>query len=324
MKRPIHYVLLFVIALVSCQRQTNQHEDQVGQPERIEPEADYEAISLLGTKLHRPVLSEEESAHKDSMLMVAEMKYDDQPKDLDNIIWLGRRIAYLGRYTDAIQIYTEGLEIYPESYKLYRHRGHRYISIRKFDKAVRDLKKAAHLIEGKPIEIEPDGIPNELNKPLSNTHFNIWYHLGLAYYLKHDFEEAAKAYEQCLKYSKNDDLFCATAYWLYMTYRRSEEKQSAKKLLSKVHSKMKLIENKDYYDHLLLYKGLKKEKDIINWEDHEYSDYGIATRGYGLGNWHLYSGDKEKGMSIFKKIVDGEAWWSFGYIAAESELAHAK
>lgn len=33
-------------------------------------------------------------------------------------------------------------------------------------------------------EFEPDGIPNALNPPLTLPHRNIWYHLGLAYYLK--------------------------------------------------------------------------------------------------------------------------------------------
>ena len=74
----------------------------------------------------------------------------------------------------------------------YRHRGHRYISQRKFDAAIADFNKAAELMQGAPIEMEPDGQPNKINKPLSTTQFNVWYHLGLAHYLKEEFDEAIK------------------------------------------------------------------------------------------------------------------------------------
>ena len=63
---------------------------------------------------------------------------------------------------------------------MYRHRGHRYVSIREFDRAIADLEYAATLIEGTEDEIEPDGMPNAMNIPVSSLHSNIWYHLGLA------------------------------------------------------------------------------------------------------------------------------------------------
>ena len=48
---------------------------------------------------------------------------------------------------------------------------------------------------------------------------------------------------------------------------------------------------------------------------------GSASLGYGIGNYFLYNGDNAKARSIFQKIVDGNQWSSFGYIAAEAELA---
>ena len=48
---------------------------------------------------------------------------------------------------------------------------------------------------------------------------------------------------------------------------------------------------------------------------------GNASLGYGLGNWYFYIGENEKGMDIFRKIIAGNQWASFGYIAAEAELA---
>ena len=50
---------------------------------------------------------------------------------------------------------------------MYRHRGHRYISIRQFDRAIVDFEAAAGLIEGQENRIEPDGLPNTQNIPLT-------------------------------------------------------------------------------------------------------------------------------------------------------------
>ena len=89
-------------------------------------------------------------------------------------------------------------------------------------------------------------IPNEKNIPTSTLQSNIWYHLGLAYYLKGDFAKAARAYRECMKVSKNDDMYCATAHWLYMTLRRTNNPEDAAALLKTIRKDMKLIENFEY------------------------------------------------------------------------------
>ena len=53
----------------------------------------------------------------------------------------------------------------------------------------------------------------------------------------------------------------------------------------------------------------------------EAGDAAFATTGYGVGNWHLYGGRREPAFEIFRGIVATDAWPSFGYIAAEAELA---
>src|SRR6185503_16233627 len=112
----------------------------------------------------------------------------------DNLIWLGRRIAYLGHYKDAIKVFTEGAEKFPDDARFLRHRGHRLITLRCFDLAIADFNRAAKLTKGKPDQIELDGLPNARNIPTSTLQSNIWYHLGLAHYLKGDFKAALKAY----------------------------------------------------------------------------------------------------------------------------------
>jgi hypothetical protein len=53
-------------------------------------------------------------------------------------------------------------------------------------------------------------------------------------------------------------------------------------------------------------------------------DLALATQGYGVGNWYLYNGDTSKAVTIFEKIVTGKSFSSFGFIAAEVELARMK
>lgn len=256
---------------------------------------------------------------------LAKKNFKTNPNE-ENTIWLGRRTAYLGKYKEAIKIYTRGLEKFPNSYKLYRHRGHRYISTRNFKKAITDFKKAAQLVKGKPLEIEPDGIPNKANIPLSNTQFNTWYHLGLAYYLTRDFEQAASAYHQCLKWCKNDDTLVATTHWLYMTYQRMNNKKAAEKLLTPITKDMKIIEDYSYHDLVLMYKGLKTPESLLNPKKKQDIDPALenATRGYGIGNWYYYNGQKEKAKEIFEKVLKTKSRAAFGYIAAETDYNNMK
>ena len=123
------------------------------------------------------------------------------------------------------------LKNHPRDARMYRHRGHRFISIRCFDDAITDFKKAASLIKGRPDVVEPDGLPNAKNIPTSTLQSNIWYHLGLAQYLKRDFGSAIKSYKEGIKVSKNPDMLVAMTNWLYVAQRRAGlDKEAAKTL----------------------------------------------------------------------------------------------
>ena len=277
-----------------------------------------EATSLFGKPLHPMELSAEARKPLEENLAKAEAEYAKNPKSEDAIIWLGRRQAYLWRYRDAIDTFSKGIALHPSSYKLYRHRGHRYITVREFDRAVADFEKAAALIKNVPDEVEPDGAPNKSGKPRSTSHSNIWYHLGLAYYLKGDFTNALRAYQECMKFSKNDDMRVATLDWLYMTYRRLGRHGAAKQLLGQVSAKMEILENESYHKRLLMYKGLVKPEDLLDPTNAD--DLTIATQGYGVGNFYFVEGNKARAKEIFEKVVAGRQWAAFGYIAAEADL----
>jgi acetamidase/formamidase len=278
-----------------------------------------EAYSLFGAPLYPVDLARAEKAKLDSNLVLARAEYDKNPNAPESLIWLGRRLSYLWRYREAIDVYSKGIVLHPNYAKLYRHRGHRYITVREFDKASADLEKAAKLIRGVPDEIEPDGAPNPYNVPTSTSHSNIWYHLGLAYYLKGDFKNALRCYLECMKFSKsNDDMLCATSDWLYMTYRRLGQVEEANKVLEPINEKMKILENFSYHKRLLMYKGVIAPDSLLDTQN--ATDLDIATQGYGVGNWYFYNGQVEKAKEIFEKVLNGKYWAAFGYIAAEADL----
>ncbi len=282
-------------------------------------QAPVEAVSLLGDSLRRPVLAPEAESRLLAQLRGAEAEYGRRP-GADALIWVGRRTAYLGRYTEAIGVFSSGLARYRSDARLYRHRGHRYLTTRHLDRAIGDFLYAAQLTRGKPDQVEPDGQPNARNIPTSTLQSNIWYHLGLAYYLKGDFRRALTAYRQCLAVSKNDDMQVATRHWLYMTLRRMGRKDEAAEVLFAVRREMNVIENQAYHRLLLLYQG-QLSPDSLGTGGAADAALQDATVGYGLGNWHWYNGRKEQALAIWRKILETGPWASFGYLAAEAEIA---
>ena len=270
-------------------------------------------------KVVQPQVSAEAQRDLETKLNEARALFEKE-QSADNIIWFGRRTAYLGRYKDAIRIYSDGIKKFPADARLYRHRGHRLITLRCFDDAIADLEQASKLIKGKPDEIEPDGLPNARNIPTSTLQSNIWYHLGLAYYLKGDFERALNAYREAEKVSKNPDMLVATTHWLYMTLRRLGREKEATKTLAPIKNDFELIENVDYYKLIRIYKGQLDPANLWLEISQRTNSLSNATLGYGLGNWYLYNGQRADAEKVFRQVTAGTQWSSFGYIAAEAEL----
>lgn len=267
----------------------------------------------------RPVMSKETELKLSRDLSIA-VHNTAIEMSADNIIWYARRKGYLGRYKDAIDALTLSMPKFPNDARMYRHRGHRYITLRCFDDAIKDFEKAAKLVKGKPDEVEPDGMPNAQNIPTSTLQSNIWYHLGLAYYLKGDFKKAVGAYKEAMLVSKNNDMLAATTHWYYMTLRRMQKPVDAGRLLEPIDGDFEVIENEDYLKLVRLYRAEVRPEMLLDLLGDKAETLGNASLGYGLGNWYLYNGDKGRAMGIFRKIVAGNQWASFGYIAAEAEL----
>jgi tetratricopeptide (TPR) repeat protein len=278
-----------------------------------------ETLSLLGKPLVPPTISPDRRKALEADLASARAAYDKNPQDVDAAIWLGRRTAYLGRFGEAIEIYTRAIELHPDDPRLYRHRGHRYITLRKFDLAIRDFLRAAELVEGKPDQVEPDGQPNVRNIPTSTLNSNIYYHLGLAHYLKGEFAEATNAYRKCLEFSKNPDMLVATTSWLYLTLQRRGLKDDAERALDPIKPDMDVIENDAYYRLLMAYKGRTSLESLKATA----KDIDAVTIGYALGNASIADGRVEEGVKHLKSMMEKHAnqWPAFGYIAAEADVA---
>ena len=313
---PALNLLLWMILLAACGSPSVDPEI----PEAVDGARAVEAISLLGEELERPELPDDFAATQQALLAEARAALEAAPDDPKALIWVGRRTAYLGRYREAIEIYSRGLELHPEYPALYRHRGHRYLSTRQLERAIEDLDRAAELIAGQPDEIEPDGLPNERGIPTSTLQSNIFYHLGLAHYLRADFESALAAFERCLTVSSTPDNVVATSHWLYLTLRRLGRDDEARRLLEAISADMDIIENHDYHRLLLMAKDELEPDDL--WQEIAATDsLASATLGYGLANRYLYGGDRDRGLEVLARILVGGQWAAFGYLAAEAEMA---
>jgi tetratricopeptide (TPR) repeat protein len=277
-----------------------------------------EAVSLFGEPLAAPALPAEVQADREAKLAAARAEAGAHPDDVDALIWLGRRTAYLGRYREAIDIYTRALAAHPDEPHLLRHRGHRYLTVRRFDLAIADLERAAQRVAGQPDEVEPDGLPNARNIPVSTLQTNIWYHLGLAHYFLGDLESALRAFQECLKVSTNADMRVAATHWLYMSLRRLGRMGEAEAILEPIRPDMDVIENRAYHLLTLMYKGEIPPEAIPGLSD---GGADAPTLGYGLGDWYLYNGRRDDAVKAFREILTWKDQWSaFGYIAAEADL----
>ncbi len=309
----MRFLLLFAaLALAACARSA---PPLAAPPPPLD---DVEAVSLLGQPLVAPELPAEARRDREAKLAEARAEAEARPDDPEALIWLGRRTAYLGRYRESIEIFTRGVTRFPKDARFLRHRGHRYLSIRRFDLAESDLEAATRLVAGRPDEVEPDGMPNAAGIPTSTLQSNIWYHLGLARYLQGDFAGALEAYRACLEVSKNPDMEVATRQWLYLTLRRLGRAAEAAQVLEPVRLDMDILENHAYHRLLLMERGEIPAASLLAAQGS--ADFDPVTLGYGVGAWSLAEGRREEAVRLFRHVVETGPWSAFGAIAAEAEL----
>jgi len=239
-------------------------------------------------------------AQPDAQGQVAEArkKSEADPKNATLLIALGDALATLASHREAIAVYDRALELDKANALIYQQRGHRALSIRRFDAARADLEKA--------VAMDPK---------LAGA----WYYLGLLDYLAGHFDKAAASYEKNLALSDDDVARgIAAVDWLYMAYRRGGQQDKARALLARVTPELKVEGNpRLYLNRLLFYKGLRTEEELTAGAA---SDVERTTLLYGIGNFHLYGGDRDRARAAWEKAVDSTAWNALAFIAAENDL----
>jgi tetratricopeptide (TPR) repeat protein len=281
-----------------------------------------QATSLLGEPLRPMPVADRTRGALEQQLAEARADLQVRPRDAAAVVWVGRRLAYLGRFREAIDVYTEGLLEHPDDTRLLRHRGHRWITLRDFDRAVDDLSRADALMQRRDDEVEPDGQPNARGIPLTTLYGNVLYHLALAHCLRGDFEAALPVWRRAHAAAHNDDARCSTTYWLHNTLRRLGRDEEAAALLEPIHAGMDVVENHAYHRLLLAYRAGGDPRPLLAAvPPTTEAAVEFATLGYGVANRLLCEGDAAGAAEVCARVLAGEAWPAFGHIAAEADVA---
>ena len=211
-------------------------------------------------------------------------------------------LAALQKHQQAITACSEALRLRPNDENALRDRGHYHLNLGEIDPGMADLKKA---------------------QALKKDDRGTYYHLGLAYYFKGDFADAAKQWEGCLALAPDDAGKVECSAWLYPALRRAGRDADAKKLLDSITITSLPGHPGNYLDRLMLFKGTKTEAEVAKTMPAE-GGLSESTVGYGIGLWHLLNKRPDKAREYFQKAVASKFTVSWGYRASEAELKRMK
>lgn len=267
----------------------------------------------LTTLLGRPVFAKDDV---DGAIAKADAALSAEPKNVERLLAAARARDVAWQFHAAIDVYTRAIEVAPADVRPWRFRGHRYISIRQFDKAVSDLEQAV---------------------ALAPSSFDATYHLGLAHYLRGDYAAASQVYLRCLKAeapaatlpegwrsctatltTPNDRV--AMTDWMYRAQRRAPgQSASARDLVAAVGDGLAVGENEAYYTAIRFYRGAVTED--VAMAPRTANENRLVTVGYGIAVHHLAEGRRAEGCALLRRIAAEPNWNAFGVIAAEADLS---
>lgn len=284
-------------------------------PPEAPPAREPEAVSLLGEPLFAMEDTVGEIAAADSALI-------ETPDDVELLIAAARVRRNWWQYREEVAIYTRVLQLAPEDWRPWRFRGHRWISLRDFEAAARDLERA---------------------RELAPLNWDVAYHLGLAYFVSGRFADAADEYVRCLGLAgdtaaaaADSDAFrscarngtdpesrVAMTEWAVRALLRAGRQAEADALVAAVPAGLDVSENVAYYHALLYSKGLKSADELLA-AGRAGEPYRLETVGYGVATRLLVAGDTAAAFEIFDELARDPWWPGFGRIAAEAELSRRR
>ncbi len=216
------------------------------------------------------------------------------PQSVPLLLALGIAQSGARQFREAIETYTRGIKIDPNNAMLYRWRGHRYMSVREFDRAAADFAKGLSL---------------------DSAVYGIWYHLGVLRYVRGDFAGAADAFARAQPLAPNAGELAGSVDWRWMSLARAGRRAAADSLLRARPDS--LPPNNAYGPRLRLYRGEISADSVFTPAD--TGDVVVATLSYGVGNWFLVQGDSAGARRWFDRSIASGGWPAFGFIAAEAE-----
>ena len=217
------------------------------------------------------------------------------PRNVDKIIALGVAQSGSRHFREAIRTFTHGLAIAPNEPMLYRWRGHRYLSVREFDKAMADLNRGF---------------------ALDSTNYGVLYHLGIVHFVRGNFAGAADAFARAQRRAPEGGELAGSTDWLWMSLMRAGRAADARAMLARRPDS--LPATNAYARRLMLYRGQIGPDSLFTPSD--TSDIQVATLSYGLGNWYLVRGDTAHARQWFQRSIASGGWPAFGFIVSEAEL----
>jgi tetratricopeptide (TPR) repeat protein len=272
-------------------------------------------VSLLGAPLRAPALPLDAVTRADSALRAS-------PNDPDLLLAAAAARATAWKFRDAIDLYSRGITLYPNDARFYRFRGHRYITLRRFQDGARDLDRAARI---------------------DSTNFDIAYHQGLAHYLMGHFAPAAAIYGKCLAFASNDVLRAREASgaygrgyrscmgtandvesrvsmsdWYWRALMRDGRAGDAARAVESFREGMQVTTNVSYYENILMYKGLRTPEQVLAAASAD--SVRFSTSGYAVANYLLLKGEVSRGREMLQRVANSPHWNGFGVVAAEADI----
>ena len=261
----------------------------------------FEITSGLGRKLY--------ALPDDEKVIDARKSLAEEPKNIVRLLQLSKALAARRQYKEAVATTTQGLASAPKNADLYLERGHRELGLREFKLAMNDLEQAARL--------SPDML-------------DAYYHLGLAHYFLGEFDAAADSFGKARGLAKSNDSLIDCSNWLYVSLRRAGKDGDASQVLERITPDVKNTEPHLYFYLRLLhfYQGQLTVDAVLPpppaRPDDLEGELAFDTVSYGVGNWHLYHHQRSEALGLFRNVVKGEAWNSWGFIGSEVELSGRK
>ena len=231
------------------------------------------------------------------------------PKNISMVLQLAHAQAARRQYREAVATATAGLAFAPNNAELYLERGHRELGLREFKAAMKDLEQATQL---------------------APTLLDAHYHLGLAHYFSGEFDAAAASFDRARSLAKIDDSLIDCSNWLYVSLQRAGKEQQAEQVLARITPEVKNTEPHLYFYLRLLhfYQGKLTAEAVLPpppaGPDDLEGELSFDTVSYGVGNWCFYHHDNPGAMELFRNVVKGEAWNSWGFIGSELEILHGE